>query len=229
MLGTIVNTITIIIGSLLGILIKGGIGEKKGKAIVQAVSLCVIIIGINGAISGIDYIIEIIVFIVLGTYIGEVLDIEGRLERFGKHLENRFLKESSTFSKGFVSASLLYCVGAMAIMGSLEGGLKGNHEILFAKSVLDGTLSVILASTLGIGVAFSAFAVLIYQGSIALTAGLISGILNDIIVLQISSTGSVLIMGLGISMLFPNKLRIGNMLPAVIMPLIYNIIILLIN
>jgi hypothetical protein len=156
MLGTIVNAVAILIGGLVGVVLKGGLPEKMSQTIIQGVGLCVALLGLASAMEGMSYIIEIIIFIVIGTIIGEAIDIEMRLERFGDKLEARFAKEGSSFSKGFVTASLLFCVGAMAIMGALEGGLRNNHEILFAKSVIDAIISVVLASTLGIGVVFSA-------------------------------------------------------------------------
>jgi hypothetical protein len=153
--------------------------------------------------------------------IGAWIDIEQKLEKLGDHLEKRFSKSGSSFSKGFVTASLLYCVGAMAIMGSLESGLNGNHEILFAKSILDGIISIVLASTLGIGVAFSAVSVFIYQGSITLLASGLTSILTDKVVVQMSATGGLLILGLGLSMVLSTKVRVGNMLPAVLLPMLY--------
>lgn len=224
MLGTIVNAAAIVVGSLVGILIKGGLPEKVSKSIMQGVGLCIVLIGISGALEGTKYLMEIIFFIVIGTIIGEVIDIERRLEVLGDHLQKKYSSEGSTFSKGFVTASLLFCVGAMAIMGSLESGLNGNHEILFAKSILDGIISIIFASTLGIGVLFSAVSVFIYQGTITLAAGALKQLLTDPVVVQMSATGGLLILGLGISMVGNVKLKIGNMLPSVLLPIAYALI-----
>lgn len=222
MLGTIVNAVAIVVGSVVGILIKGGLPEKMSKTIMQGVGLCVLLIGVSGALEGMAHIMPIIFFIVIGTLIGEGIDIEKRLEKLGDSLEQRFSKgEHATFSKGFVTASLLYCVGAMAIMGSLESGLTGSHQTLFAKSILDGVISVVLASTLGIGVVFSAVSVFIYQGSITLLAGALSQVLTDVVILQMSATGGLLILGLGLSMVLSIKVKVGNMLPAVLLPAVY--------
>lgn len=221
MLGTIVNAIAIIAGSLIGLLVKGGLPERISQTVMQGVGLCVALIGVSGALEGTDYLMKIILFIVAGSLIGAWIDIEQKLEKLGDHLEKRFSKSGSSFSKGFVTASLLYCVGAMAIMGSLESGLNGNHEILFAKSILDGIISIVLASTLGIGVAFSAVTVFIYQGSITLLASGLTSILTDEVVVQMSATGGLLILGLGLSMVLSNKVRVGNMLPAVLLPMLY--------
>ncbi len=221
MLGTIVNAIAIIAGSLIGLLVKGGLPERISQTVMQGVGLCVALIGVSGALEGTDYLMKIILFIVVGSLIGAWIDIEQKLEKLGDHLEKRFSKSGSSFSKGFVTASLLYCVGAMAIMGSLESGLNGNHEILFAKSILDGIISIVLASTLGIGVAFSAVTVFIYQGSITLLASGLTSILTDEVVVQMSATGGLLILGLGLSMVLSIKVRVGNMLPAVLLPMVY--------
>lgn len=221
MLGTIVNAVAIVIGGVVGILIKGGLPEKMSATIMQGVGLCVALIGFASAMEGMSHIMPIIFFIVIGTLIGEGIDIEKRLENFGDRLEKKFAKDSSSFSKGFVTASLLYCVGAMAIMGSLESGLTGNHETLFAKSVLDGIISVVLASTLGIGVVFSAVSVFVYQGSITLLAGALSSVLTETVIVQMSATGGLLILGLGLSMILSTKIKVGNMLPAVLLPVVY--------
>lgn len=221
MLGTIVNAVAVVIGGVVGILIKGGLPEKMSATIMQGVGLCVALIGLASAMEGMSHIMPIIFFIVIGTLIGEGIDIEKRLENFGDRLEKKFAKDSSSFSKGFVTASLLYCVGAMAIMGSLESGLTGNHETLFAKSVLDGIISVVLASTLGIGVVFSAVSVFVYQGSITLLAGALSSVLTETVIVQMSATGGLLILGLGLSMILSTKIKVGNMLPAVLLPVVY--------
>ncbi|MBM7561363.1 DUF554 domain-containing protein [Fusibacter tunisiensis] len=224
MLGTIVNALAIVVGGFAGVLLKGGLPEKMSTTIMQGVGLAVILLGLSSAMEGMPYIMEIIFFLVIGTVIGEWIDIEKRLEKIGDRLEVRFSRGGSTFSKGFVAASLLYCVGAMAIMGALESGLNGNHEILFAKSVLDGITSIVFASTLGVGVIFSAASVLIYQGSITLLAGGAAEILTETVVLQMSATGGLLIVGLGLSMVLSSKIRVANMLPSVLLPIVYHVI-----
>lgn len=224
MLGTIVNALAIVVGGFAGVLLKGGLPEKMSTTIMQGVGLAVILLGLSSAMEGMPYIMEIIFFLVIGTVIGEWIDIEKRLEKIGDRLEVRFSRGGSTFSKGFVAASLLYCVGAMAIMGALESGLNGNHEILFAKSVLDGITSIVFASTLGVGVIFSAASVLIYQGSITLLAGGAAEIMTETVVLQMSATGGLLIVGLGLSMVLSSKIRVANMLPSVLLPIVYHVI-----
>ena len=151
MLGTIVNTVAIIAGSLLGLLFRGGIPKKFTVTMMQAISLAVMLIGFKMALKS-DAILLIIFSLVIGSLIGEFINIESRLERLGKLLETRFSKPGSGVAKGFVVASLVFCVGSMAIVGSLESGLSGNHDILFAKSVIDGLGSILFAASLGIGV-----------------------------------------------------------------------------
>ncbi len=220
MLGTFVNCLAILAGSILGLLFKNGIPEKYNNTIMQTVSLCVILVGLKTAL-GCDDLIVVIVSMALGAIIGEMIGIENLLERLGKVLEDRFAKEGSSFSTGFVTASLLYCVGSMAIVGSLESGLLGKHDTLFAKSCLDGITAIILTSSLGIGVAFSLVPVLIYQGSITLAAGVLQPLLVPAVISQMSGAGGLLILGLGVNMLLKQKIKVGNMLPAVFIPLVY--------
>ncbi|WPX08725.1 DUF554 domain-containing protein [Anaerocellum danielii] len=235
-LGTIVNTAAVIIGSILGLVLKFGIPERFKSTIMQAISLSVIFIGISGVLQGIfkvlnsgridrQYIMLMIFSLVIGGLAGEILKIEDFLDRLGERIKKAVSKviksENSTFTEGFVTASLVFCVGAMAIVGSLEDGLNRNFSILFAKSILDGVTSVIFSATLGIGVMFSSVAVLIYQGSITLLAGLIKPFLTDTVVLQMSMVGSVLIFAIGLNMLGVSKIKVGNLLPAIFVPAVY--------
>lgn len=224
MLGTVVNSITIILGSIFGFIIKRGIKDEYKKTIMDGVGLAVIVIGLMGAIKTENTILAII-SIVLGSLFGEILGIERKLNSLGDTMEERFGKGDSNFSKGFVTASLVYCVGAMAIVGSLESGLLGDHTTLLAKSILDGISSIIFSSTLGIGVAFSAVAVFIYQGLITLLATYIKDLLTPEVILEMSAVGGILIMAIGINILELKRIRVGNMLPAIFIPLFYYILI----
>ncbi|MBU8848030.1 MAG: DUF554 domain-containing protein [Desulfobacterales bacterium] len=223
MLGTIVNCLTIIAGSLVGIGFRNGIPEKYNQTIMQAIGLAVILVGMKSALGCNDLLI-IIISLALGSLIGEMIGIENYLEKLGNYLETKFSKTSSSFSAGFVTASLIYCVGSMAIVGPLESGLTGNHDILFAKAALDGIVSIILSSSLGIGVMFAAVPVLLYQGSITLMAGLLKPLLVPVVVSQMSAIGGLLIVAIGLNMIREDKLRVGNMLPAIFIPLIYFLI-----
>lgn len=218
MLGTFANCLAIIAGSFAGLLFKNGIPERFNHTIVQATSLCVILVGLKTSLGCDDFIV-VIISLSLGAIIGEMMKIEAILERFGNFLENKFSSPGSTFSTGFVTASLLYCVGSMAIIGSLESGLLGKHDILFVKSCLDGIMSIVLTSSFGLGVMFAVGPVLVYQGGITLAANLVKPLLVPEVVSQMSGAGGLLIVALGINMLLNFKIKVGNMLPAVLIPL----------
>lgn len=232
MMGTVVNALAIVAGAFLGKFIKGGLPDKYKDVVMQAVGMAVIIIGISGALRftgidskalGIDPMLMVVISLMIGGIVGEWLKIEQRLDSMAAKLQSRFAGEG-TFAQAFVTASLVYCVGAMAIMGSLESGLSGNHQTLFAKSILDGVTAVIFSSSLGIGVAFAAIPVFIYQGVITLSAAALKGILTPPVIEAMSSIGGVLIMGIGISLLDIKRIKIGNLLPSIFLPLIYELI-----
>jgi len=223
LLGTLVNTLAIICGSLAGLLLRGGAPERYMATVMQAISLAVILIGLKGAIGTQD-ILLVIFSLAIGSVIGEMLRIEERLEQFGNRLEQRFSKGGGGFSRGFVAASLLFCVGSMAIVGSLESGLTGDHQTLYAKSVLDGVAAVVFSSTFGVGVIFSSVSVFCYQGLITLGAAAIKPFLVPSVVAQMSSVGGLLIMAIGFNLLEIRRIKVGNMLPAVFIPLLYFIL-----
>lgn len=220
MLGTLVNTVAIIAGSLVGLLFKGGIKKRYNDTVMQAISLAVILIGLSGAFKS-KQILLVIFSLAIGGLIGELLRIEDRLENLGKWFEVKLSKVGNDISRGFVTASLVYCVGSMAIVGSLESGLAGNHQTLFAKSVLDGIASIIFASSLGIGVLLSSASVFIYQGCITITASFMSRFLTTPVVNEMSAVGGLLIMAIGINLLEIKKIKVGNMIPAIFLPLVY--------
>ena len=225
MLGTIVNSITVIVGCLVGLIVKGRLTEKISTTIMNGLALCTLYIGISGALNGGDTLIMII-SVAIGALIGEIIDIDKWLNKLGYYLESKFKnkKESNiSIAEGFITSSLLFCVGAMAIVGSLESGLKGNHDTLFTKSILDGISSIIFTSSLGIGVIFSAVTVFVYQGSITLGAGLLSGVLSTSVITNMSAVGGLLIIGLGLNMLGVTKIKIANLLPAIFLPIIFQI------
>ncbi|WP_407306062.1 DUF554 domain-containing protein [Desulfosporosinus sp. SB140] len=216
MLGTIVNTIAIVIGGFTGLLFGQALPEKMKSTVIQGIGLVVLLIGGSMALQTKNSLV-IIASLVIGGIIGEWIDIELRLKEFGQWLENKFAKngEKTGFTKAFVTASLIYCVGAMAIMGSLESGLKGNHNILFAKSMLDGISAIVFASSMGIGVVASAAPVFLYQGAITLGAGLLQGILSGPVIGEMGATGGLLIVGIGINILEIKEVKVGNLLPGI--------------
>lgn len=223
MLGTIINALAIIGGSLIGLVFRKGIAENYREIIMSGISLSVVLIGIKSAL-GSDNLMLVIFSIIIGALIGEFLRIEERLETIGKILEKRVASRSSdtgSFARGFVMASLVFCVGSMAIVGSLESGLTGNHQTLFAKSVLDGVTSIIFASAMGIGVLFSSVAVFCYQGLITLTAVFMKNYLVPETITHMSSVGGLLIMALGLNMLKVTTIRVGNLIPGIFLPLVY--------
>ncbi len=222
MLGTIVNTLSIIAGTLIGLLFRGSIPEKYSQTIKHAIGLAVVLIGIRSALMT-DAILVVIISLAVGSLLGELLRIEERLDQLGTWIGRRVSKEGDGISKAFVSTSLLYCVGAMAIIGSMESGLTGNHQTLFAKSILDGIGSVLFASTLGIGVLFSSVSVFIYQGLLTVTASSMKPFLLPEVVSQMSSVGGLLIFAIGIGLLEIKRIKIGNMLPAIFIPLVYQV------
>lgn len=219
MTGTLVNAGAVILGSLIGLIFRRGIPEKFSNSIMKAVALCVIYIGIDGCLKGEKTLVTII-SMALGALIGELLRLDDGINLLGKKLEDKFHKGSDgSIAKGFVTASLLFCVGAMAIVGSLESGISGNHEILFSKSLLDFISAIIFSASMGIGVMFSAVFVLVYQGAITLLAQVVGPYLSDVVIAEMTCTGSILIIALGLNMLGITKLKVMNYVPAVFLPI----------
>ena len=222
MLGLWVNAATIILGALVGSRLRGGIPEKYKDTIGYALALCVLTIGIQGAIRT-ENMMLMIISAVVGSLIGEALRLEDRLDSLGAWVQKRLAKDDDGFSQGFISATLLYCVGSMAVVGSIEAGLQNKPDTLLAKAVLDGVSALILSSSMGMGVALSALPLLAYQGAIALLAMLLGNFLPAEAIAEVSATGSLLIIGLGFNMLGFSKarIRVGNMLPAILIPAVY--------
>lgn len=230
--GSIVNAIVIIGGSLIGMLVKGKLSERFKIIITQALGLSVVVLGLSGALSAIfrvapdgtlqsKDIMLMIICLVLGSIIGEALDIEQKLNRFANYIQKKFSALGGNFSQGFVTATLLFCVGALAIVGSLEEGLTGNADKLYAKSMLDGTSSLIFSTTMGIGVLFAAIPVLLYQGSITLLAGFLKPLLTPDVISQMSLVGNILILGISLNILEIRTIKVANMLPAIFLPIVY--------
>lgn len=225
MLGNYVNTVTIIIGCLLGLLVQKGLHDKYKRIIMQAIGLSVLFVGATVTIGGLlDPDSEPVLFIislVIGGALGELIGIEKALDKLGLMLQNKVGSQQSNIAEGFVTASLLFCVGTMAVIGSLDSGLRGDHTMLYAKSVIDGITAMILASTLGVGVIFSAAVVFIYQGAIIIFAGLLEPLLTIDVIREISIIGGILIFGIGLSMMEIKKIKTVNLLPAIIVPVFY--------
>ena len=225
MLGTLVNVGVIIVCSLVGCFLIKGIPERFEEHIRKALGLATIFVGIKGALDN-ENVLLLIMSMAIGSAIGELIDIDKWMNRLGLWAEQKLGmgaqgqsgKTGHSFAKGFMSASILFCTGSMAIVGSMQSGLQGNHEILFAKSVLDGCISLIFSASLGIGVAFSALPVLLYQGSITLASQAISGYLNEDIIREMSAVGSLVIAGIGFNFLGVKEIKVANMIPAIFIP-----------
>jgi hypothetical protein len=213
MIGTLINAATIVVASIAGIAIGSRMGENLRKSLMNALGLPVMLIGLSMALKMENFLI-ITASIMLGTATGELVKIETHLENFGKRVEERF--KGGRFAEGFVTSTLLYCVGSMAIVGPIQEGLTGDYSILLAKSMLDGVASIALASTLGIGVAFSSISVLIYQGVFTSLASFISPYMSEHVVNELTATGGLLIFAIGINLLEIRKIRVGNMLPSLL-------------
>lgn len=220
MIAQVVNAVAIVIGALLGNRLRGGISERFRSILMQGMALAVMLIGITGAIKTTDALI-VVVSLAIGALVGEGVNIEKRLEQAGDALKSRVKGAEASFTQGFVSASLIFCVGAMAIVGSLDAGLRGEYSTILTKSLIDGITAAMLASTLGIGVIFSAVAVFVYQGAITLLAGLLQPLLTDAIITEMSAVGGLLIFAIGLNMQGITKIRVGNLLPAIFVPLAY--------
>ena len=230
MFGVVVNSLAIICGGTLGLMINKGIPKRLDKSIMDGLALVVTYMGISGALKG-DNPLYVIISITIGIIIGELIDIDNLLNKLGIFIDNKISrkdKESTDekdnkIAKGFVSSSLLYCVGAMAVVGSIQSGLSHDYSVLFAKSVIDGISSIFFAASMGVGVLISSVAVFLYEGLITLCASGLSNILSTNVVTYMTSVGSLLIMAMGLNMLKVCNIKVANMLPAMFIPIIFGI------
>jgi uncharacterized membrane protein YqgA involved in biofilm formation len=219
LLGTLANAGAIIIGGITGSVLKRGLSERFSNLIISGLGLLTMTLGIMFAIQSKN--IMVVVFsLVLGAILGEWIDIEKRMNDLGDFVQDKLKAKEGNFSQGFVTASLLFCIGSMAIMGSLQSGLLNDHNILYTKSIMDGVIAVVFASTLGIGVALSFLPVVIYQGTITLLASVVAPYLSEAVMTEMTATGGVLLLGVGISILGIKKIKVGNMLPAIFLPIL---------
>lgn len=223
MIGTLINCIAIILGSSVGLLLRRGMKDSIAKTVMQGIGLSVILIGITGAIQANNTLL-VILSMAIGGVFGALIDIDGKMNRLGAWAQKKLTRgddENNTFAKGFVTASLVYCVGAMAVVGALDSGIRGDHSTLIAKAMLDGVTAIVFTSSLGIGVMLSAVPVFIYQGAIALLGTAIAPMLSDAVVTEMSAVGGLLIMAIGINMLLDKDIKVANLLPAILIPFVY--------
>ena len=223
MIAAVVNAVVVVLGGLLGLILGGRLKEEHTQTIINALGICTMVIGVTSAITTSNILI-VIICLVIGTIIGEALKIEHRLDSLGDWLKAKVAKNGGgRFTEGFVTASLLFCVGSMAIMGSFDAGLRGDYNTIFAKSALDTVMAVTFAATMGVGVLFSGASVLIYQGALTLLAGLVEPYLSAPVVVEMSAVGGIMLIGTGMNIigLTKERIKVGNMLPAIVLPVIW--------
>lgn len=216
MIATFINAAAVIVGSLIGLLIRKGIKEEYRKVVFTAAGLTSLTIGIQMALET-SHILSFALALMIGGLLGTLLDVEGGIERFGERLKQRFASKSEgAFAAGFLNASILFCAGAMAIVGSFRAGTEGNYSLIFTKSVLDGFVSIIFAGAMGIGVAFSALSILVYQGALTLLSVYIKPYVSDLMLAEITGIGGALVIMIGFGLLEIKSFKTGNFLPALI-------------
>ena len=233
-LGTIINTVAVIVGGLLGMLLKKGVADKFQKILMQTLGLATIFIGAGGVLKYMLMLengslttrgtMLLIFSLVIGCLLGQLLDIEAKMEKLGTKLKAAVrMQNDNRFVEGFVTTSLIICVGAMAIVGAMQDGLSGDSSMLVAKAMLDFALVVILASTYGVGAVFSALPIFIYQGAITLIASLFGAVISDGLIETLSFVGSALIFCVGVNLVKEKTFRVANMLPALLVPILWEL------
>ena len=222
MIGVLVNTITVIVGSCVGLLLKKGIPQRLTNAVMVGIGLCTLYIGVDGMLQG-ENTLVLIVSMVLGALVGTWLDLDGKIQSLGDWIENRFRSNQPkdgaarvSLAQGFITASLLFCVGSMTIVGSLNAGISGDNEMLLTKSLLDLISATMLAASLGVGVLLSAAFVLVFQGGLVLLASVLAPFLTSAAIAELTCCGSVLILALGLNLIGLAKFKVADYLPALV-------------
>lgn len=224
LLGAAVNAAAIFFGSAVGLLFKKGIPERMQKTLTAALGLCVVFIGFKGAMDG-GTLLIVSLSLVLGGLLGEWPDIDRRLNQFGAFLQKKISKNpESTFGEGFVSSTLFVCVGAMAIVGAIEAGMKGDFGTYYTKALLDGVTVLIMTASLGFGCFFSGVVLLVYEGALTLAAQFIAGFLTEQMITEMSCVGSILVLAIGLNLLKITKIKVANLLPAAFLPIVFCLI-----
>ena len=219
LLGTLVNVVLVLIGGFVGLFLKKGISKRFSDLIMNAIALVTMVIGITFATAS-ENMLVVIISLVVGALIGEGINIDKKLNQLGGLIKSKVKSESGNVGEGFVTATLLFCVGSMAIMGSLDSGLRGDHTVLYTKAIMDGISALIFASSMGIGVLLSAVPILLYQGSITLLSSFIQPYLTQSMMTEMNAVGGILLIGLGISILGIKEIKVSNLLPALVIPVI---------
>jgi uncharacterized protein len=215
--GALVNFAAIVLGGGIGLLFRKGFHQKYMNAVINGVALVVFGLGVANALKSQQPLV-LVISVILGTLLGTLIHLDASIVKLGETVQER-MKGTGSFAEGFSSCTLLYCVGAMAITGSIQGGLNNDHSIIFTKSVMDGVTAVFFASSLGVGVLFSAVPVLLYQGAIALAASALAPVLGAAVVTEMAAAGGVALMALAINMMGIKKIEVANMLPAIFLPI----------
>lgn len=233
-MGTLINAAAVIVGGAIGMLVKGGLPVRMRDLLMQALGLCTLFIGITGALGAMmqvdgnqlltDGTLLLICSLGIGAILGELLRLEDRMEGLAHRLQNMVNSRDDKFVEGFVTNALVICVGAMAVVGALQDGLTHDASMLITKAILDGIISMVFASALGIGVLFAAIPLFLYQGSITLLAGLLSPLFSEALIQNLPMVGNVLIFGVGINLFFGKQIKIGNLLPALLIPVVFAVI-----
>lgn len=221
-MGAIINACAIIVGGMFGLMVRRRFPERISQTALQVMGLVSLLVGIRMAAQG-EELILVVVSLASGAMVGEWINIEDLLEKFGRWLEQRFHVTEGSPARGFISTSILFCVGSMAIVGSITDGLKGDPSILITKAMLDGIISIPFAAMMGVGVLGSAFPVLIYQGSLTVLASQAQAFFTPVMIRELTSVGGVIVMGIGVNIMGLHKVRVGNLIPALlfIIPLLY--------
>ncbi len=224
MIGTLINVAAILVGAALGLVLRRGMKPRVSQTVMQGVGLSVVLIGLSGALET-ENTLLVILSMVLGGVAGSLLDIQARMDRLGQWAQRRLSRggdgADNTFAQGFVTASLVFCVGAMAVVGALDSGIRGDHSTLIAKSALDGVAAAVFASSMGVGVMLSAVPVLVYQGLIALLGTVVAPLLSDSVITEMSAVGGLLIAAIGLNMVLDKDIKVANLLPAILVPFLY--------
>ncbi|MCL1854341.1 MAG: DUF554 domain-containing protein [Clostridia bacterium] len=226
MVGTIINIAAILAGSSVGLLLRRGMKNNVADTVMQGLGLCVCLIGIRGALQT-QSVMLMILSMVIGGILGALLKIDARMNQLGAYAQRKLGRggkgeePDGAFAQGFVTASLVFCVGAMAVVGALDSGIRGDHSTLIAKSALDCVAAAVFAGTMGAGVMLSALPVLVYQGAISVLGNLLAPLLSDGVVREMSAAGGLLIVGIGLNMLLKKDIKVADMLPAIFVPFVY--------
>lgn len=222
-MGSVMNALAILVGGGVGLLLHGRLPEKMRQVVFQGLGLCVLVIGMQMALQGKNGLL-VVLSVLIGGIVGELMRLEDRFAGLASKLKNVVRSSNTRFVDGLVTASLIYCIGAMAILGSFDEGIRGDHSILFTKSLLDGFASIALASTYGSGVLFSALPVLLYQGLLTLFASSFQAYFSDYLIAQLTATGGTLILGIGINLLGLAAIRLSSLLPSVVVIVVLSLL-----